>query len=159
MILAKMEEHVQAHWNPLFVPAGLGSQAHPLVILRMMSAALARVTRVAPWNAWTWIINLNASAGRDTKESSVRLMWMTVSQAHAETEGNVKTLWEIMNVVAHKDGSENNAKLTEKDVMNPLVKTTLCVWTFSRISSVLAHRELMANAVKLHPRDALETLA
>lgn len=86
-------------------------------------------------------------------------MWMTVSQARAGMEGNVKTLWEIMNAVALKDGLENNAKLMRKGVMNPPVKTTLCVWTFSRISSVPAHRELMANAVKLHPRDVLETLA
>lgn len=48
MILAKMEERVQVHWIPLFVPADLGLQAHPLVILKMMSAAPARVTRVAP---------------------------------------------------------------------------------------------------------------
>lgn len=86
-------------------------------------------------------------------------MSMIVSQAHAGMEGNVKTLWEIMNAVALKDGLENNAKLMKKGVMNPPVKTTLCAWTFSRISSVLAHRELMANAVKLHPRDVLETHA
>lgn len=48
MILAKMEEHVQAHWIPLFVPADLALQAHLLAILKMMSAALGRVTRVAP---------------------------------------------------------------------------------------------------------------
>lgn len=47
-ILAKMEEPVQAHWIPLFVLADLGLQAHPLAILKMMSAAPARVTLVAP---------------------------------------------------------------------------------------------------------------
>ena len=50
MILAKMEELVQALWIPLSVPAGLGMQAHPTVILKMMSAAPARVIQVAPLN-------------------------------------------------------------------------------------------------------------
>ena len=159
MILARMGEHVPAHWIPLSAPAGLGFQAHPLAILRMTSAAPGPATPAAPWNAWTWITSLNASAGMVTKESSARLMRTTASRILAETEENVKTLWEILNAVAHKVGWENNAKLMKKDVMNPLVKTTLCVWTFSKISSAPAHQELMVNAVRLHPRDALETPA
>lgn len=104
MILARMEEHVPAHWIPLSAPVGLGFQALPPAILRMMSAAPGLATPVAPWNAWTWIISLNASVGMVTRESSVRLMSMTVSQILAETEENVKTLWEILNAVAHKAG-------------------------------------------------------
>lgn len=122
-----------------------------------MSAAQDLATPAALWNASIWTTSLNASAETDTRESSARLMLMTVHQAHAGMVGSVQTLLEIMNVAALKDGLENSVKLTRRGVTNPPVKTMLCAWTSSKTSSVPAPQEPMANAVKPLLRGALET--